>query len=257
MDDLLAAITDLVSNQKPDRLVSLAELIKQCDSADATSNLSTWPTTSKSKQQLEKIILLWESSSVSSLELASMIIGASYAYNSAKDEETVELVWTGPSTPMMSTRRTEQALIEVIDSATHDLFLVSFVAYEVANVTAALNKAIDRGVEVSILLEPADTHGGQIKTDCFQTMREAVPQASLYVWSKQSKDEMGGGYRLVHAKCSVADGRVAFITSANLTVAALERNMELGVLISGNHTPNKLYAHLQSLITTKTIHLYQ
>ena len=34
----------------------------------------------------------------------------------------------------------------------------------------------------------------------------------------------------MHAKAAVADSRVAFLTSANLTEAALERNMELGVL---------------------------
>jgi phosphatidylserine/phosphatidylglycerophosphate/cardiolipin synthase-like enzyme len=37
----------------------------------------------------------------------------------------------------------------------------------------------------------------------------------------------------MHAKAAVADSSTAFLTSANLTEAALERNMELGVLIHG------------------------
>ena len=41
----------------------------------------------------------------------------------------------------------------------------------------------------------------------------------------------------MHVKAAVADSRIAFLSSANLTEAALERNMELGVLIRGGHLP--------------------
>jgi len=37
----------------------------------------------------------------------------------------------------------------------------------------------------------------------------------------------------MHAKAAVADSSLAFLTSANLTEAVFERNMELGVLIRG------------------------
>ena len=257
MDDLLSGITDFVSKHKPDNVESLAVLIKQCKSAEDTSNLTSWVVTSQSKQQLSELVQAWKVSTISPEEMAGILVGASYAYHKAKEEEKVELVWTGPPTPMMSTRRTEQALLEVINSATEVLFLVSFVAYEVASITSALNEAINRGVRVSILMEPAEAHGGQIKKDCFSAMGESVPKASLYVWSENSKEKMGGGYRLVHAKCSVADSKLAFITSANLTNAALDRNMELGVLLTGNNIPKKLNDHLHSLVTTKIIIPYK
>lgn len=257
MNDLLVAITDLVANQTPDKSEALSSLIKQCASSEETSALDNWSSTPQSKQQLKELLKIWKTTLIDPDELAGMITGASYAYHTAKAEEKLELVWTGPSTPMMSTRRTEQALLEVINSSHKTLFLVSFVAYEVASVTKALNEAIERGVDVSILLEPAEVHGGQIKEDCFAMMKYAVPNASLYVWSDKNKEEMGGGYRIVHAKCSIADAKVAFITSANLTGAALERNMELGVLISGNNIPQQLYSHLQSLISTKTLDSYK
>jgi cardiolipin synthase len=41
----------------------------------------------------------------------------------------------------------------------------------------------------------------------------------------------------MHVKAAAADSRVAFLSGANLTEAALERNMELGVLIRGGHLP--------------------
>ena len=50
----------------------------------------------------------------------------------------------------------------------------------------------------------------------------------------------------MHVKAAVADSRVAFLTSANLTEAALERNMELGVLIRGGG----LAAAIERLVDT-------
>lgn len=52
---------------------------------------------------------------------------------------------------------------------------------------------------------------------------------------------------------AVADGNSAFLTSANLTGHALEKNMEAGVVISGGHVPAGLRAHLHALIETNVI----
>jgi cardiolipin synthase A/B len=73
----------------------------------------------------------------------------------------------------------------------------------------------------------------------------------VFVW-KPDAGKAGSGWpsRSVHAKCAVADGAVAFITSANLSTAAMERNMELGVLIRGGTIPDNLDRHLDALVTT-------
>ena len=253
MLELLDAVTALISQVKPDKVRSLAESIRKCGNADDNGLLRDWANTSQLRHYLDKLRKSWKQSSVSSAELAGMLVGASSAYHAAKAEETTELVWTGPSSPLMSARRTEQALLEVIQSARESLFLVSFIAYEVGSITHALNAAIQRGVKVFILMESAESEGGKAKDDCFASMKYAVPGATLYLWSNENKEAEGGGYRLVHAKCSVADGKIAFITSANLTGAALERNMELGVLIRGEHIPRQLFEHLRVLMTTKVI----
>jgi len=51
----------------------------------------------------------------------------------------------------------------------------------------------------------------------------------------------------MHAKAAVADSCVAFLISANLTEAALERNMELGVLIRGGGLPMAIEQLLDNL----------
>jgi len=47
----------------------------------------------------------------------------------------------------------------------------------------------------------------------------------------------------LHAKLAVADGESLFISSANLTNAAMQLNMELGVLICGGELPAQVVKH--------------
>ncbi len=85
-------------------------------------------------------------------------------------------------------------------------------------------------------------------------MSNAVQYAVIYVWDSKAKSSKNTPLSAaVHAKCAVADGNLAFITSANLTSAALERNMELGVLLRGGIAPPRLRDHLKALVTTKEI----
>lgn len=57
----------------------------------------------------------------------------------------------------------------------------------------------------------------------------------------------------MHAKCVVADEKFAFISSANLTGAAMERNMELGVLAKGGKLPVQLSQHINELLRRKIV----
>jgi phosphatidylserine/phosphatidylglycerophosphate/cardiolipin synthase-like enzyme len=164
--------------------------------------------------------------------------------------QSTELVWTGPTTPFVAARRTEQALLQVINAADRTIFITSFVAYDVSTIVEALNDAGDRGVDISMLLELSQEHGGSITFDAIGKMRALVPSAHLYAW-RDKVDPFSGGR--VHAKVAVSDGRVCFITSANLTGYAMEKNMEAGVLISGGQIPGMLENHMRSLIDTRVV----
>ena len=56
----------------------------------------------------------------------------------------------------------------------------------------------------------------------------------IFSWVDK-RDGFAGGK--VHAKVAVADEAFCFISSANLTGHAMEKNMEAGVLIKGGATP--------------------
>lgn len=188
---------------------------------------------------------------VTSGELSAMFRASSTTAALAAGALSVELVWTGPGTGMVPVRHTAQVLTGLIAEARERLFLVSFVAYHVGAVIDALQRAVDRGVQVSMLLERSKEHGGNVTVDSIEMLRRNLPGAQLYEWDKTTADAAPSAS--VHAKCAVADGEVAFVTSANLSDAAMERNMELGVLVRGGQLPSLLDRHLTALVTTKLL----
>jgi phosphatidylserine/phosphatidylglycerophosphate/cardiolipin synthase-like enzyme len=189
---------------------------------------------------------------MSTAELSAMLYSAAYIYKKATSEQTIELVWTGPMTPFVSARRTEQALIQVINAAKRSLFVTSFVAYDVSTIVRSFNEAHARGVSIVMLLESSQDHGGAINFDVLGKMKNLVPEAKLYTWRDKTNEFLDGR---VHAKVAVADVSQCFITSANLTGHAMEKNMEAGVLISGGPIPQLLERHLRSLIDTRIVEL--
>lgn len=58
---------------------------------------------------------------------------------------------------------------------------------------------------------------------------------------------------VVHAKCLIADSNTAFVTSANLTEAAQEKNVEVGVLIKDGEKAQQLRSYFEGLIETRLI----
>ncbi|MCH8994860.1 MAG: phospholipase, partial [Chloroflexi bacterium] len=65
------------------------------------------------------------------------------------------------------------------------------------------------------------------------------------------KDGPGG---VLHAKVIVADDLAVFVTSANLTEAALDRNIEVGLLLRDAAVAASVSTHFQGLIDRGLLH---
>jgi phosphatidylserine/phosphatidylglycerophosphate/cardiolipin synthase-like enzyme len=165
-------------------------------------------------------------------------------------EGAVELVWTGPSSvpgsiPM---RRTDQALLQVIASATRSLLVVSFAAYRARAVVEALAECCRRGVDVRVCLD-GEGDVARMRQDVRRILGEVDEGLGIYVWPEEQRLRAGdGGSGVLHAKCAVADGALLFISSANLTEYALSRNIELGVLVRGGPLPGRVEAQFRALM---------
>jgi phosphatidylserine/phosphatidylglycerophosphate/cardiolipin synthase-like enzyme len=66
-------------------------------------------------------------------------------------------------------------------------------------------------------------------------------------YDPRSLDPEGAG-GVLHAKAVVADDEAVFVTSANLTEAALDRNIELGVLIRDRAFALTISSYFRNLI---------
>lgn len=250
MDRLLNAVAAMSRQISPEKALAIASRIRQTTPDMAAMALTGIVGTPATSSLVGELIDAWRIAGVSAAELGLMVLVSSHVVSQTAAEQSIELVWTGPITPFVSARRTEQALLQVINGATKTLFITSFVAYDIAAVIDSLNTAIDRGVELSMLLELSEAQGGSVSIDGIGKMRTHVPHAHLYAWHNKADAFLKGS---VHAKIAVADGQVCFITSANLTGYAMDKNMEAGVLIVGGELPRIMDKHLRSLVDTNVI----
>ena len=180
-------------------------------------------------------------------ELAPML---EVALTAKRSRQITELVWTGPPTPVVPVRRTEQVLCELIRCAERKLTITSFGIYQVPRLVEDLDQAIGRGVTLRIVLGDRESHSAQeIEHQRHQLGRVVGAGASLLQWlpERRPRDEQGRA-GLMHVKVAVADSRITFLSSANLTEAALERNMELGALIRGGNLPVSIDRLIDALI---------
>jgi len=251
--DIWKVVADIGIELHPDRVDVIAYKLASLSSVDEFYKAISGFGPAPNKPIMNALKMAWKQNpDISPLELAAALRGASGTALIMEKREAVEMVWTGPFTGLVASRHTEQVLLEVIGSARYRLFIVSFVAYNIDSIKKALRDAVGRNVEINILLESSTAHGGKIDVDSIASFKKSLPLANIYSWNSESKssDCLKGS---VHAKCAVADGSLAFITSANLTKAAMENNMELGVLVRGGSLPMDLEKHLEAMKSTGII----
>lgn len=193
---------------------------------------------------------LWETwqflPEIDGSNIAGMLRAASATSSHLRSSQSIELTWTGPTSNHVPVRLSNQALLGLIDEARSHLVIFSYAAYKVPAVTAALRAAAVRGVDVRLVLESSEDSGGKLSHDAAEAFEELNELVSFWVWPKARRPEGGAS---MHVKAVVADRRIALVTSANLTGAALAKNMELGVVIRGGGVPQRLADHVTALMS--------
>ena len=189
--------------------------------------------------------------------LAMALDSASLAQQRCREDQTLEVLWSGPRGEGSDLRRTEQALLEAISGAKHEIWLLSFVAYRVDSLRAALVDALRRGVQVNLLLETVESSDGGIEHDGIKALRAAEwAGARVYGWPVEKRPLASNKKpAALHVKACLIDGSVLFTSSANMTGKAFELNMELGVLIRGGPQPRQVGRQLRWMVETDVIRL--
>ena len=253
--DLLEQIRILANEVPYASVIAIAEAIGKMPNGGSHYEYGSIVSSINQANLKERVSLLldtWrrESPEISPESIAFALLSASETAKYCRESESISLVWTGPKTEIIPMRRTDQALLQVINESQGKLLIVSFVVYKIEQIRQALIQAANRGVDVSICVEEPEASAGKINQDTIKELGESIQQkAEVYVWplSQRQRDRQGH-YGALHVKCAVADDSLLFISSANLTGYALSLNMELGVLIRDGILPRNVSEHFRRLI---------
>ena len=162
--------------------------------------------------------------------------------NIPKLDDVVQLVMSGPQIAGFERRDTSVVVSDLFRNARESVLIAGYAVYQGRRVFSELAKRMDElpGLDVRMFLDisrkPGDTSiPGAIVQQFVQRFRSEEwpnesrlpkvfydPRALSPDWHERAS---------MHAKCVVADGRSVFVSSANFTEAAQERNVEIGLLI--------------------------
>jgi cardiolipin synthase len=189
---------------------------------------------------------LWvQDSSIDGARLADALRCAARAVKTVNSYEKIELIYTGPDAS--SLRSTPQALLEVIRSAQNRLWIVSYLMGPgIDPVLSAIRERSEAGVRVMILID----HRHSSYSFTRVRLAQSAPSVEVFIWPDEKRHISGGDFASLHAKCAVADGRRALVTSANLAGYAMDHNLEVGYLVTGGATPRILENHFEELHRT-------
>lgn len=256
LSGLPAAVGKIAVELSGDTVESLASRLERLKGPTEAGSL-TGPTP-RARQLIDRLSAVWRTCpELAGSGLALSLRAAKASVDAVRAEQSVDFLWTGPTTVAVPVRRHDQALLEIIAGSMETLTLVSYAVFGVQAVVEALASAVGRRVTVRVVLEFRGAEGEQTY-DPLKALKGLDPRIEVYHWPYEERPVREDGKRgYIHVKCAVADGRVSFISSANLTTYALEANMELGVLIEGGSVPQRIQEHFDRLMASGVLERYE
>ncbi|MFF3692418.1 DISARM system phospholipase D-like protein DrmC [Streptomyces sp. NPDC002221] len=149
-----------------------------------------------------------------------------------------QIAVSGPTSASISGRLTSGVALEVIRSADATLLVASFAAHGARSVVTEINRAVERGVRVDLLLEESTQASAAFA---------ALPRRA-HIWHRTKNAHAG----VLHAKLIAADRHTALVGSANLTDRALSDNIEIGVVLRDPTIVEPLVDHFRWLISPES-----
>lgn len=168
-----------------------------------------------------------------------------------------DLVWSGPEVPGLHARDTRRVFDELLGSAERSVWASTYAFFDGPRAFHVLAQRMDTGVALSVtlLLNIQRKRGETSPAD--QLVRRFADRFWSTDWPGSCRPrvfydpralELEGPAGVLHAKAVVIDDEVVFVTSANLTEAALDRNIELGLLVRDHALAASVSTHFRTLI---------
>ena len=168
-----------------------------------------------------------------------------------------DLVWSGPEVPGLHARDTRRVYEELIGSANRSLWASTYVFFDGPKAFGVLAQRMDAKPELKVTLLLNIQRKWGDSTAAEQLVRRFADRFWKIEWPGSSRPtvfydprslELDGPGGVLHAKAVVSDDEAVFVTSANLTEAALDRNIEVGLLVRDHALAVTLSSHFRGLI---------
>jgi phosphatidylserine/phosphatidylglycerophosphate/cardiolipin synthase-like enzyme len=168
-----------------------------------------------------------------------------------------DLVWSGPEVEGLYARDTRRVYEELLGSAVNSAWVSSYAYFDGPRAFEVLAKRMDTvpELDVTLMLNIQRKRGDASAAD--ELVRRFADRFWGVDWPGSARPRVffdprsigpGGPGGVLHAKAVVTDDESVFVTSANLTEAALDRNIEIGLLVRDRSLAATLVCHFCGLI---------
>lgn len=168
-----------------------------------------------------------------------------------------DLVWSGPEVPGLHARDTRRVYEELLGLAEHSVWASTYAFFDGPKAFEVLAHRMDAiaGLQVTLLLNIQRRRGDTTASE--HLVRSFADRFWASDWPGSARPrvyydpralDMDGPAGVLHAKAVVTDEESVFVTSANLTEAALDRNIEVGLLVRDRALAASLCSHFRGLI---------
>lgn len=205
------------------------------------------------REALGKIARVWtECPSVSCSTLRGMLVALRFA---RLREAKAEICWSGPVGTLQGFRSTPEAFRELMAQARYSVLGFTYAVGEVNQLRESVEDALVRGVEVDLVVEDFNVFeqsSWRSKLTAFGPT--VLRSAALYSWpTSKRRSHEGRVFGSMHVKCLVADHKRLLLTSANWSGAAMQDNMEMGLLVSDPPLASAVARHFEDLVSSGTL----
>jgi phosphatidylserine/phosphatidylglycerophosphate/cardiolipin synthase-like enzyme len=174
-------------------------------------------------------------------------------------EDLIDVVTTGPEAPGITNRDTSVVVRELFFHAQHSVLVAGYAVYQGQRVFQALAARMELVPEMKVRLVLDIQRGPGDSAGAREVSRRFADRFRNQQWPKNGRTpELYYDPRsleldpvkkaCMHAKCIVIDRKIVFVSSANFTEAAQERNVEVGLLIRSTTLAERVQSHFDSLI---------
>jgi phosphatidylserine/phosphatidylglycerophosphate/cardiolipin synthase-like enzyme len=173
-------------------------------------------------------------------------------------DDSVELVSSGPEAAGSATRDTAVVIRDLFASAQRSVLVACFAVYQGRELFKVLAARMDEIPELRVQIflnvhrpdwpDATEQHVLRHFIEAFRTNHWPGQRLPELFYDPRSLIAEPTERAALHAKCVVVDEERAFITSANFTEAAQQRNIEAGVLLAIPSIAKALCGQLENLV---------